>query len=72
MGSPSPASGLLRVTLVLTYPPTHLEPTDPPRIVANKKPRSVDIVSDLPKNFPDKILKRELRERYWQGLERRM
>jgi hypothetical protein len=34
-----------------------------------KKPRSIDIVTNLPKNFQDKILKREFRERYWQGLE---
>jgi acyl-CoA synthetase (AMP-forming)/AMP-acid ligase II len=37
-----------------------------------KSPRSVDIVTDLAKNLQDKILKRELRERYWQGLERRV
>jgi acyl-CoA synthetase (AMP-forming)/AMP-acid ligase II len=41
-------------------------------IASYKKPRSVDIVADLPKNFQGKILKRELRERYWQGLERRV
>jgi len=35
-----------------------------PRIVAYKKPRSVDIVADLPKNLQNKILKREPRERY--------
>jgi long-chain acyl-CoA synthetase len=41
-------------------------------IASYKKPRSVDIVADLPKNFQGKILKRELRERYWQDLERRV
>jgi acyl-CoA synthetase (AMP-forming)/AMP-acid ligase II len=41
-------------------------------IAAYKKPRSVDIVADLPKNFQGKILKRELREGYWQGHERRV
>ena len=37
---------------------------DPPHIVAYKKPRSVDIVADLPKNVSDQSRKRELRERY--------
>jgi long-chain acyl-CoA synthetase len=38
-----------------------------------KKPRSVDIVvEELPKNFQGKILKRELRDRYWQGHARRV
>jgi acyl-coenzyme A synthetase/AMP-(fatty) acid ligase len=32
----------------------------------------VDIVHELPKNFQGKILKRELRDRYWQGQERRV
>jgi long-chain acyl-CoA synthetase len=41
-------------------------------IASYKKPRSVDMVTDLPKNFQGKILKRELRDRYWQGLERRV
>ncbi len=37
-----------------------------------KKPKSVDIVDDLPKNFQGKTLKRVLRDRYWQGRERRV
>jgi acyl-CoA synthetase (AMP-forming)/AMP-acid ligase II len=41
-------------------------------IASYKKPRSVDIVADFPRNFQGKILKRELRERYWQSLERRV
>lgn len=41
-------------------------------IASYKKPRTVDIVSELPKNFQGKILKRELREMYWQGQERRV
>jgi len=35
-----------------------------------KKPRSVEFVAGLPKNAYGKILKRELRERYWPRLER--
>jgi len=37
-----------------------------------KKPKSADIVDELPKNFQGKILKRVLRDRYWQGRERRV
>jgi long-chain acyl-CoA synthetase len=35
-----------------------------------KKPRSVDFVDDLPKNASGKVLKKVLREKYWQGRER--
>ena len=35
-----------------------------------KKPKSVDFVSDLPKNPYGKILRRKLREKYWVGQER--
>jgi acyl-CoA synthetase (AMP-forming)/AMP-acid ligase II len=35
-------------------------------IASYKKPKSVDFVEDLPKSNYGKILKRELRERYWK------
>jgi acyl-CoA synthetase (AMP-forming)/AMP-acid ligase II len=35
-----------------------------------KKPKSVDFVPELPKNAYGKIMKRELRARYWQGRDR--
>ena len=35
-----------------------------------KKPRSVSFVSELPRSAAGKLLKRELRERYWKGTER--
>jgi acyl-CoA synthetase (AMP-forming)/AMP-acid ligase II len=41
-------------------------------LASYKKPRSVEFVAELPKNAYGKILKRELRERYWQGRERRI
>lgn len=41
-------------------------------IASYKKPRSVDFVDDLPRNNYGKIVKRELREAYWQGRERRV
>ena len=37
-----------------------------------KAPRSVEFVEDLPKNPQGKILKRELRDRYWQGKGRKI
>ena len=37
-----------------------------------KRPRSVDFIDKLPRNASGKLLKRTLREPYWQGLERRM
>ena len=40
------------------------------RIASYKKPKSVDFVAELPKNNYGKILKRELRDPYWQGEKR--
>jgi long-chain acyl-CoA synthetase len=37
-----------------------------------KAPKSIEFVSALPKNPQGKILKRELREKYWKGKERRV
>ena len=37
-----------------------------------KIPKSVEFVESLPKNPQGKILKRELREKYWTGLERKI
>jgi acyl-CoA synthetase (AMP-forming)/AMP-acid ligase II len=37
-----------------------------------KLPRSVDFVDAIPRNPSGKVLKRELRERYWRGVERRV
>jgi acyl-CoA synthetase (AMP-forming)/AMP-acid ligase II len=39
-------------------------------LASYKKPRSVDFVKELPKNNNGKILKRELKERYWKGQAR--
>ena len=41
-------------------------------LASYKKPKSVEFVSELPKNAYGKILKRDLRERYWTGLERKV
>jgi acyl-CoA synthetase (AMP-forming)/AMP-acid ligase II len=42
------------------------------RIASYKKPKRVEFVDELPKNNYGKILKRELRDRYWKGRERKV
>ena len=42
------------------------------RIAGFKLPKSVDFVEALPRNTVGKVLRRELRELYWQGHERRV
>jgi acyl-CoA synthetase (AMP-forming)/AMP-acid ligase II len=37
-----------------------------------KKPKSVDFIAEIPKNPYGKVLKRELREKYWVGEARRV
>jgi acyl-coenzyme A synthetase/AMP-(fatty) acid ligase len=37
-----------------------------------KKPRSVDFVSELPKNSNGKLSRKDVKERYWAGQERRV
>ena len=41
-------------------------------IASYKKPKSIDFVDELPKNNYGKILKRELRAKYWEGRERNL
>ena len=41
-------------------------------LASYKKPQSVEVVAELPKNAYGKILKRELREPYWAGRARRV
>ncbi len=43
-----------------------------PRLAGFKRPTSVDFVEAIPRNPTGKILKRELREPYWQGQQRRV
>lgn len=42
------------------------------RIAGFKAPKSVDFIEALPRNASGKILRRELREPYWAGRERRV
>jgi acyl-CoA synthetase (AMP-forming)/AMP-acid ligase II len=41
-------------------------------IASYKKPKSVDFIDELPKNNYGKLLKREVREKYWQGADRKI
>ena len=43
-----------------------------PRLAHYKCPTSVDFTQTLPRNPSGKLLKRELREPYWKGRERRI
>jgi long-chain acyl-CoA synthetase len=40
------------------------------RLASYKRPRTIDIVAELPRNTMGKLLKRELREPFWKGRER--
>jgi acyl-CoA synthetase (AMP-forming)/AMP-acid ligase II len=42
------------------------------RLARYKRPRSVDFLETLPRNAMGKVLRRELRDRYWQGHEVRV
>jgi acyl-CoA synthetase (AMP-forming)/AMP-acid ligase II len=42
------------------------------RIAGFKCPKSVDFIEELPRNPSGKILKRELRDPYWKGYDRRV
>ena len=42
------------------------------RIADYKRPRSVDLTDDLPRDEAGKLLKRRIREPYWAGAERRI
>ncbi len=41
-------------------------------LASYKKPKSVEFIDELPKSSYGKILKRELRKKYWKGQERRI
>jgi len=42
------------------------------RMAGYKKPRSVDFVDELPRGLDGKLLKRKVRERYWEAAGRRI
>ena len=42
------------------------------RIAGYKVPKSVDFIAELPRNPSGKILRRELRDPYWEGHDRKV
>jgi long-chain acyl-CoA synthetase len=77
VGVPDQRWGETVKALVVRRPGTGL--TEPelvewcrPRLAGYKRPRSVDFVEAIPRNPSGKILKHELRERYWGGQTRRV
>ena len=42
------------------------------KLAGFKIPRSVDMIAELPRNASGKVLKKDLREPYWKGHERRV
>jgi acyl-CoA synthetase (AMP-forming)/AMP-acid ligase II len=42
------------------------------RIAGYKVPKTVEVVPELPRNASGKVLRRELREKYWAGRDRRV
>lgn len=41
-------------------------------LASYKRPRTIDIVNELPRNTMGKLLKRELRDPYWKNRERKV
>jgi acyl-CoA synthetase (AMP-forming)/AMP-acid ligase II len=77
VGVPDQRWGETVKALVVRRPGTGL--TEPelvewcrPRLAGYKRPRSVDFVEAIPRNPSGKILKHELRERYWGRQTRRV
>jgi len=41
-------------------------------LASYKKPKSIEFLVDFPKSTAGKILKRELRQKYWEGRSRKI
>ncbi|QGN53511.1 long-chain-fatty-acid--CoA ligase [Novosphingobium sp. Gsoil 351] len=55
-----------------TVDPDHVIAWARERIAGFKVPKSIDLIPELPRNPSGKILRRALREPYWEGRERRV
>ncbi|MBA4794387.1 fatty acid--CoA ligase [Phenylobacterium sp.] len=77
IGVPDERWGEAVKAIVAPKPGTRPDPADiiafaRTRIAHFKAPRSVDFIDALPRNASGKILRRQLREPYWEGRERRV
>jgi acyl-CoA synthetase (AMP-forming)/AMP-acid ligase II len=75
VGVPSPAWGESVHAEVVRRPGTSIDPDEliahcRARLAGYKTPKSVNVVEELPKSASGKILKREVRDKYWAGAER--
>jgi acyl-CoA synthetase (AMP-forming)/AMP-acid ligase II len=75
IGIPSERWGESVHAEVVAYGGVTLDPEDliahcRSRLAGYKTPKSIQIVPELPKNASGKILKREIRQRYWASAER--
>jgi fatty-acyl-CoA synthase len=77
IGVPSDEWGESVHAEVVAAPGAHLDPDEVvafcrARLAGYKTPKSVLMVDELPKSASGKILKREVREKYWQAVGRRV
>jgi acyl-CoA synthetase (AMP-forming)/AMP-acid ligase II len=77
IGVPDDRWGEAVKAIVVLKPGAALDPSDilefaRRRIAGYKVPKSIDVIEVLPRNASGKVLRRELREPYWQGHARRV
>ena len=76
-GVPDPVWGESVKAMVVRKPGSEASEADlidfcKEEIASYKKPKSVEFIDSIPKNAFGKVLKRELRDKYWTGLARKV